>query len=148
MSIVGKYLNISNLKTLLKDLKTSITSSCVRLSEDQTINGVKYFTQGPYGKSYSLGSKTAIDLSYGNVFTKTISADTTFTITNVPSSKVATFILILTNGGSKVVTWPASVKWPGGEAPELTASGVDVLTFITPNGGTTWYGVPSSIGAA
>jgi hypothetical protein len=31
--------------------------------------------------------------------------------------------------------------------PELTASGVDILTFITVNGGTTWYGTPSIINA-
>ena len=89
-----------------------------------------------------------IALGSGCVFTKTISAATTFTFSGVPSGKAATFSLILTNGGAATVTWPSSVKWAGGSAPDLTASGVDVITFITGNGGTTWYGVASSIGAA
>ena len=93
-------------------------------------------------------SASDIALGSGCVFTKTISANTTFTFSGVPSGKVATFSLILTNGGSKTVTWPSSVKWAGGSAPTLTSSGIDVLTFITPNGGTNWYGVASSIGAA
>ena len=50
------------------------------------------------------------------------------------------FTLILTNGGSKTQTWPVSVDWPGGTAPTLTSSGVDVLTFVTINAGTTWMG--------
>jgi hypothetical protein len=40
------------------------------------------------------------------------------------------------------------VKWPGGTAPTLTSSGVDMLTFTTYDGGTTWFGHPTCIGAA
>jgi hypothetical protein len=29
----------------------------------------------------------------------------------------------------------------------LTSSGVDILTFLTVDGGTTWYGTPSIINA-
>jgi hypothetical protein len=34
------------------------------------------------------------------------------------------------------------VKWPGGVAPTLTtaANAVDMLSFITTDGGATWYG--------
>lgn len=93
-------------------------------------------------------SGTAIDLSTGNVFTKTISASTTFTITGVPQGKSTMFNLVLTNGGAYTVTWPASVKWTAGGPPTLTSSGIDVLTFLTVDGGTTWYGTPAVIGAA
>lgn len=93
-------------------------------------------------------SGTSIDVSTAAVFSKTISADTTFTVTGAPTGKAATFSLILTNGGAYTVTWPSSVKWAGGTPPTLTASGVDVLTFLSGDGGTTWYGVASSVGAA
>jgi hypothetical protein len=89
-----------------------------------------------------------INLANGNVFTKTISADTTFTITGVPTGKAATFSLVLTNGGAYAITWPASVKWPNGSVPTLATTGVDLLTFLTPDGGTTWYGLLSVGGAA
>ena len=90
-----------------------------------------------------------IDLSVGNVFTKTINNHTTFTITGVPSGKSTMFNLILTNGGSYyTVTWPASVKWSEGIPPTLTSSGIDVLTFLTIDGGTTWYGAAVVLGAA
>ena len=85
-------------------------------------------------------SGTAIDLSVGNVFTKTISANTTFTITGVPQGKSTMFNLVLTNGGAYTVTWPASVKWAENTPPSLTVSGIDILTFVTINGGTNWYG--------
>lgn len=88
-------------------------------------------------------SASAVDLSAGNYFSKTIAADTTFTFTNTPSSRATGFVLELTNAGSKVITWPGSVKWPGGAAPTLTSSGVDVLVFLTRDGGTTWRGILS-----
>ena len=69
-----------------------------------------------------------------------------FTFINAPSGRAATFNLIITNGGSATITWPASVKWTDAAAPTLTASGVDVLTFMTPNG-TTWYGTLAIVNA-
>lgn len=93
-------------------------------------------------------SGSAIDLASGSIFLKTITANTTFTIAAVPEGKATAFNLILTNGGSKTIAWPASVKWPSGIPPVLSVSGVDVLTFLTPDGGTTWYGTPAIISAA
>lgn len=84
---------------------------------------------------------SAIDCSAGNYFTKTASGALTWTVTNVPSSRAYSFILELTNGGTGTQTWMSGIKWPGGTAPTLTTSGVDVLGFITDDGGTTWRGV-------
>jgi hypothetical protein len=83
-----------------------------------------------------------IDLSLGNVFTKTISGATTLTVSNVPSTGQAiSFILELTNGGVGAITWWSGVKWAGGTAPTLTTSGVDILGFYSHDGGTTWRGL-------
>ena len=85
---------------------------------------------------------SALDLATGNVFTKTISGATTFTVSNVPAAgSSVSFLLDLTNGGAATVTWWSGVKWAGGTAPTLTASGRDVLGFFTHDGGTTWTGL-------
>jgi hypothetical protein len=70
----------------------------------------------------------------------------TFTFTGVPVGKGACFTLIITNGGSATVTWHRGTKWANGNIPELT-NGVDIITFITMDGGNTWYGSPSIINA-
>ena len=76
----------------------------------------------------------------------TVSTGTqTFTFTNpTASDEGCGFTLVLTNGGSQTVNWPASVDWAGGTAPTLTASGVDILTFWTIDGGTIWHGMAAS----
>ena len=80
-----------------------------------------------------------IDLATGNLFTKTITTATTLTISNaLASGNVNSFVLELTNGGSAVITWFSGVKWAGGTAPTLTASGKDILGFYSHDGGTTW----------
>ena len=88
------------------------------------------------------GGTDDIDLTAGNVVTATVStSEQTFTFSNPPASGTAgSFTLILTNGGSQTVNWSASVDWAGGTAPTLTASGTNIITFTTTNGGTTWYG--------
>jgi hypothetical protein len=89
------------------------------------------------------GATAVIDCSLGNYFTRTISTTTTWSFSNIPtSSYVYVAILELTNGGAFAQSWPASVRWPIGIAPTLssTANGVDVISFITDDGGTTWRG--------
>ena len=98
-------------------------------------------TGGLNEKSVSLTNST-IDLNLGNCFDKTITGATTFSLSNVPASgTVASFILDLTNGGAYTIAWWANVKWAGGTAPTLTASGRDTLGFFTRDGGATWTGL-------
>ena len=88
------------------------------------------------------GGTQDIDISAGNVASATVDTSAnTFTFSNPPATgKCGSFTLILTNGGSQTVNWPAAVDWAGGTAPTLTTAGKDVLTFTTVDAGTTWYG--------
>lgn len=80
-----------------------------------------------------------IDCSLGNYFIKTINANSTFTVSNVPSSRAYAFTLELTHT-SGTVTWFSGVQWPGGTAPTLTTGKVHLFTFVTDDGGTSWRG--------
>ena len=84
---------------------------------------------------------SAIDCSAGSYFIKTAVGALTWTVTNVPSTGAFSFILELTNGGLGTQTWMTGIKWPSGTAPVLASAGVDVIGFITDDGGTTWRGV-------
>lgn len=83
----------------------------------------------------------ALNLALSNAFTATVTGAVTMSFSNVPAG--ATFLnsvlLKLTNGGAFAVSWPASVKWHSGTAPTLTASGVDVVAFVSFDAGTSWY---------
>ena len=100
--------------------------------------------QGPAGTApievaVDLGTGTAIDLSEGSVFYKTMTSAQTFTLSNVPTSGlVASFILELTNAGTYAPTFWANVRKAGGTAVSFTASGTDVLGFYTRDGGANW----------
>jgi hypothetical protein len=71
-------------------------------------------------------------------------AISTFTLTNVPASpRVYSFALQLSaDGTSRSVVWPTGTRWSGGSAPTLTttAGKVDTFTFLTHDGGTSWFG--------
>jgi hypothetical protein len=81
-----------------------------------------------------------IDLSAGNYFTKTISANTTFTFSNTPANRAAAFTLRVTVSGDRTITFPASVEFPNDVAPTLTPDKVHLFFFVTDNGGTTFRG--------
>ncbi len=97
----------------------------------------------------SVSATATLDLTDGNFFQARAAGSTTFVFANPPVSAVGTggaaggFVLELQNGGAATITWPSTVRWPGGTAPSLTASGFDVFVFITDDAGANWRGVQS-----
>ena len=117
------------------------------LLEGTTIGGKKALTELIEAYREKLvtlsGTAPAINLNLGNVFTHTLSGNTTYSITNAVSGQAHSFTLIITQTETaRAITFPSSVKWQGGEIPDLTtANKTYVLTFLTINGGTTWLGM-------
>jgi hypothetical protein len=95
----------------------------------------------------SLSTSTTIELSDGNVHTATMTGNCEFDFDDWPASGIAgTVTLIITNGGAHTITWDTPVKWPGDNAPALTgSSGVDIVSFMSIDAGTTIYGFVGGI---
>lgn len=90
----------------------------------------------------NVGATRTFDITTANYFTATVDQASTFTFSNpTASGDACAFYIQLTNGGAFTVTWPGAVAWDAGEAPTLQSSGVDILGFVTTNGGTTWRGL-------
>lgn len=85
----------------------------------------------------------AIDISTAQYIIFTLGANATISsFSNPPPANLAVGIILrITNGGSAVLTWPGSVKWVSGTTPTLTVAGIDMLAFLTDDGGTTWRGL-------
>jgi len=93
-------------------------------------------------EQYNAVAAANIDCSLGAVFSKTITALTTFTVSNVAAvNDVTSFVLELTNGGAYAITWWSGIKWAGGTVPTFTTAGLDILGFYTRDGGATWRSV-------
>lgn len=90
---------------------------------------------------------TSLDINNGNVFNLTQAVNiTTLNFNNAATTgKSSSFTLIRTKDATttdRTIAWPASVKWSAGLVPALStsSSAVDIFTFMTIDGGTTWYG--------
>jgi hypothetical protein len=94
----------------------------------------------------SSSNAATINCEAGNVFSHTLTENTTYTFSNPPSSGTAygfTLKIIQDSSASGyTITWPNAVDWTFGYAPNLSsgASEVDQFVFYTHDGGTTWYG--------
>ena len=104
----------------------------------------------------NVAGAATINTQQGTYFSANTSGGCTWTFTGGPDSSKATgFTLELTSGAGNTSTaytqtWPAAVKWPGGTAPTLTQgdTAVDVLIFLTDDGGTNWRGALSIANSA
>ena len=113
-----------------------------------TITSLKRYTETKTAPSISSNAFTA-NLSNGTQFQVTLNANVTgITFSNpvTASGYSNAFTLALTQdgtGGRTVTGWPAAVKWPGGSAPTVTATAnkTDLYSFVTYDGGTTWWGL-------
>ena len=134
-------LNYNDITTL----GTSQASKVVTADANGDVTLSEELKAKSYNETYvslSAGSTVDINNETGNVFALTTNQNTTFTFSNPPASGTAYgFTLKLTAGGTHTITYPGSVDFAGGTAPDATASGEpDVLVFITVDGGTNWYG--------
>jgi len=115
----------------------------INMGDNQIIRAILLDSGEKVNLMGALGGGTKdINITLGNVVSATVTASTTtFTFSNPsPTGNACGFLLVLTNGGSQTVNWPASVKWPSGVKPPLTAAGIDVLVFFTLDAGSTWHG--------
>jgi hypothetical protein len=89
------------------------------------------------------GATTTVNIANANTTTLTLNASTALTLSGATASTSCTVSLYVVQGtgGGRTITWPASVKWPGGTAPTLsTAVGArDLIVLETVDGGTTWF---------
>jgi hypothetical protein len=121
-----------------------------------TISGINTFSNSKIERyredvTASTISSTShtLDLATANIFELTMNSSiTSLTISNPPSSGEAysfTVIVKQDGTGSRTISWPASVKFPNASTPTLTTTPnkVDILNFITTDGGTTYYGALS-----
>lgn len=96
-----------------------------------------YFTETDNGNS---STADTIDWTLSNKQKSTLTGNCTFTFTAPPGPCNLTLKLVQDATGSRLVTWPAAVKWSGGTPPTLTttASRIDIISFYYD--GTNYYG--------
>ena len=127
----------------------------IDISSQQGVNFLDNEVLRPKLKDYAetvhavgnVNSSTAFDFENGNVQTVTVSGIDTgsnieWSLSNPPASGIAgTMTVIFTNGNAHGThSFHSSVKWPGDNAPTLSSSGVDIISFVTIDAGTTYYG--------
>jgi hypothetical protein len=134
--------------TILNDADIGVSvqaydADTAKLDVAQTYTAKQVFDDVEVGGSYAAGivamGALDIDCSLGNYFTKTISANSTFTFSNVPTSRAYSLILELTHT-SGTITWPAAVKWQSDTAPTLTTGKTHLFMFVTDDSGSRWRG--------
>ncbi len=91
------------------------------------------------------GGALTLDCSLGTYFNVALNANCTVTISNAPASgrALGIFVKFTADGTIRTITWPGSVVWSNGVAPTMTGTNNkrDLITLITEDGGTTWFGI-------
>lgn len=102
-----------------------------------TISGAVMFASQQTSGIVDMAAGSGIDCSLGNYYIKTVTANTTFSFSNVPSGAAYGCTLLVTHTSGSL-TFPASVKFLGDATPTLTTGKKHLFTFVTDNGGTSW----------
>lgn len=160
----GNYIYASDTTTLAQKTPAEVLSNIAAMplaggTFSGTVNFADNIAQRPEIKDYAetvkahgtTGGSITCNLENGNIQTITLNAATTFTFSNPPATGKAGSLTLIINQGTTAyaVTWPSSVDWSGGSAPNLSKVSTDyVLTFLTLDGGTTWRGWLSGKGFA
>jgi hypothetical protein len=135
-------------------LATPSTANLAVALTDETGTGLAVFNANPTidGANFTGHAQTApvvaastggvldIDCTESNVFTVAMDETvTTFNLNTPAQGQTVNIFFTQDATGSRLITWPASFKWPGGITPVLStnSNAIDILviTYV----GTTWY---------
>lgn len=86
------------------------------------------------------GTAYTINTATGTLQILTLTGNCTFTFPALVAGESFTLLLRQDATGSRTVTWPASVRWPGNTAPTITATASRTDKYIFTCDGTRWYG--------
>ena len=119
----------------------------VTLADTQTLTN-KTIEAGTFTNGYTEETATAntstaytIDLANGTVQILTLTGNCVYTFPTPVAGKSFILVQLQDATGSRTVTWPASVKWPGATAPTLTATASKADKFVfTAIDGSSWLG--------
>jgi len=101
-------------------------------SQDKNITGIG---SAGYTQELNNGEKSAdftIDFSTDQKQKVSLTAHEIILTLDTTNTKVGNYILKIINGGLATLTWAVeggNIYWPGGEDPELTASGTDIIAL-------------------
>lgn len=133
----------TDVQAVFEELDNAIVATETVANNAVTKNGGGKETVDLHG-SAAVGAAETIDLANGNIHRLILDENLTITLTGTTASVgcSVTVILVQDAGAGNTVTWPVAVKWAGGVAPVITATAnaVDVITLLTADNGTTWYG--------
>lgn len=88
----------------------------------------------------NISTDAQIDLTKKNKQVINLSGNATLTFVDPKGPSSIVIRVVQDNTGSRVITWPSSVKWGHGVVPALTpaANAIDIVAFYFD--GTTYYG--------
>lgn len=116
--------------------KTAPSGTAVGTTDTQTLTNKTVeagtFTNGYTEELVTASTSTAytIDLANGSVQYLTLTGNCTYTFPTPVAGKSFTLVQKQDATGSRTVTWPASVDWPGATAPTLTATASKADKFV------------------
>lgn len=115
-----------SIKTARAELKKTATSVKGMIDFD-TAPAINQLGTVTTNQTLNIDNHSAFSMTVGG----NIQIDFSGTLTG---GRMQQGVIFITNGGAHTVTYGSSVKFTDGTAPTLTASGIDILTFIQDGG--------------
>jgi len=107
--------------------------------------------QGGYSEDMNQTAGSGVvnlNADVASYFLTTFTGAVTYTFsTTVPSARVTSMTLEMIGAATFGVAFPASIEWPDGIVPIWT-TGRDIVTIMTRDGGTTWFGFAGGLAMA
>lgn len=138
---VATFLATPTSANLAAAVTTETGTGSLVFSNNATLSGPTINASLVYGTQTRTSSAGALSIGINPVEIATLTENVTITLNSVSG---ASFYVRLTQDGTggRTVTWPSSIRWPGGTAPTMTAGAnkSDLYFVIGNTASGVWFG--------
>lgn len=133
VAISGNYKDLSDRPA------TAVPATGGTFSGEVTFSGDIY-NSGIYTANPKQETGSTFDINDSNYHYRSLSGSLNVSFTGIPNARACSWTIELVVGSSITISWPNSIRWPGGTAPTVPSQVRSLFMFVTRDGGSNIYG--------
>lgn len=125
-------------KNGIAKVDSSVDAVDFQEADAKNVDSLGFNTAIDNKETATASSTVEIDASISGTWDIDVDQTVEFSFVGADTDGIYSVTLIINRTADVSITWASNVEWDGGTAPDLSGTGLAIITALTRDGGSTW----------